>query len=273
MILTVLLEVFRDINRRNIGLISAGVAFFSMFALFPALGAVIALWSMVSDPVVVTQQLQAVETIVPQDVYRLLNAQITALVSSGPVKLGWASILSLLLALWSARTGVGALMRGLNTVYGAENRSGLRHYFTALLLTGALVLMSLLALSIVVVAPIILAFIPLGGSTAVLIQVVRWGAMGALLLYGLGALYRYGPNHRGSRRPKWLTVGSVLVVFLWVAASVALSYYLSNFGAYNQVYGSIGAVAGMMFWLFLSSYLVLLGACVNARLKDQMEEI
>lgn len=250
----------------NLGLISAGVAFYGLLAIFPALAAVIAIWGLVADPMVVDQQLELLINVMPEEAYRLIDAQIDALTRTTSTTLGWATVLSIFAAIWSTRAGVSALMRGLNAIYGTPNRKSWRHYIAALMLTVVLVLVALVALSAVVLTPILLSFIPLGGFAEFALRVCRWIVAVGVLLVGLSIVYRFGPN-RSCVRMRWLTPGAIAVVVLWAVASVAFSEYLSNFGNYNEVYGSIGAVIALLMWLYISAFLLLLGAGLNVELE------
>lgn len=254
------------VAENNLALISAGVAFFSMLSLFPALAAVIAVLALISDPVVVIAQLEDMRGLMPDDVYEIINDQVVALVSASTDTLGWAGLLSLVVAIWSARAGVGAMIMGLNGVYNEKNRQTLRHYLRALLLTVILVGVGMVAMLALVVTPVILAFFPLGVFGTFLVDVVRWAIAAGVLFAGVGVLYRFGPNRRAARAG-WLTPGAVLAVLSWVGLSFGFAYYVGNFGNYNQVYGSIGAVIAMLIWLWISSFLVLFGAALNAQIE------
>ena len=201
----------------------------------------------------------------PGDVYDIISAQVVALVSARPDTLGWASLLSFLVALWSARAGVGAMIIGLNNVYGRKNRHTAWHYFQAFMMTIGLILVAIVALITLVVAPVALAFVPLGAVGAWVADIVRYGIAVTVLFAGLGVFYRFGPNRR-PKRVQWLSFGAVLAVLSWVLLSMAFSFYVTNFGNYNQVYGSIGAVIAMLVWMWISSFLVLFGGSVNAQI-------
>ena len=264
----ILLTVWSRADAANLGLIAAGVAFFGIFSVFPAIAALIAVFGLLADPAVVDAQLQLMQDLIPVEAYGLFKDQIDRLLAARSDTLGWATILSTGLALWSARAGVAAMMRGLNAISGGANRGGLRHYAVALLLTVCLVGIAVVALLAVVIAPIVLALLPLGGLTTALLQVLRWGVALFILLAALGLLYRFGPNRRGARMG-WITPGAVLVVICWIVASVGFSTYLTNFGSYNEVYGSIGAAVAMLMWLYISAYLVLMGAVLNVILQER----
>ena len=266
------LGAFRDalklIGEQNVSLIAAGVAFYGMLSLFPALAALIAILSLISNPDVVLAQLTEMRDLLPDDVFKIISSQVTSLVTASSGTLGWAGFVSLMVALWTTRSGVGAMMIGLNVVYSEQNRNTARHFLRALLLTICLVLVGIVALLTVVVAPIVISFFPLGWFTVLLIDVVRLVIAIGVLLAGLGVLYRFGPNRRLAQLP-WITPGSVLAVVSWAGVSIGFSQYVSNFGNYNQIYGSIGAVIAMLVWLWFSSFLVLLGAALNAQIEQR----
>ena len=249
-------------DQANLGLIAAGVAFFAIFAIFPALAAIIAVFGLVADPSIVESQLELMRDVIPTEAFYLFDAQISRLLGARADTLGWATALSTGVALWSARAGVAALMRGLNAIKGEPNRGGIGHSAVALLLTICLVGIAVIALLIVVIAPIVLAFLPLGGVAALALEAIRWSVALFILLAALGLLYRFGPN-TVDVRTGWVSPGAIVVVVVWIAASVGFSAYLRNFGSYNEVYGSIGAVIALLMWLYISAYLVLLGAVLN----------
>ena len=258
----VLRAVWTTAGEKHLGLIAAGVAFFGMFGIFPGIAAVIAIFGLVADPVVIAEQLSLMEGIIPPDAYKLISSQINRLIFAPTQALGWATGVSIALALWSCRAGVGALIGGLNAIAGQRTRNSILQMIVALLLTFALVSLAIVALTVVVVVPIGLAFIPVANSTAWLLEGIRWIIALLVLLMGLSLLYRFGPARIGGRG-RWITVGAIVVVILWVAASAGLSFYLTNFASYNEVYGSIGAVIGLLLGLYVSAYLILLGAALN----------
>ncbi|MGR3604517.1 YihY/virulence factor BrkB family protein [Sulfitobacter sp.] len=259
-----------DIQEKNVALIAAGVAFYGMLSLFPALAALVTILSLISDPVVVIAQLDDMRGLLPDDVYKIINEQVVTLVTASTGQLGWTGAISVLAALWSARAGVGAMMIGLNGVYNERNRNAARHYFSALMLTLSLIFVGIVALVSVVIAPIVLSFLPLGVFGYFMAEIIRWSIAITVLLAGVGVLYRFGPNRRAARIG-WLSFGAVFAVLSWAVLSIGFSYYVANFGNYNQVYGSIGAVIAMLVWLWISSFLVLMGASWNAQVELRTE--
>jgi membrane protein len=246
----------------QLGLIAAGVAFYSIFAIFPAVAALIAIFGLLADPTVIETQLVMMEEIIPVEAYELLREQLNLMLATRPETLGFATLLSTFVALFSARNGVASLILGLNQIYGRPNRNGLRQLAVAILLTLSLISIAVMAMLVVVIAPILIKVLPLERGTGWLLEAIRWIAAFGIVLAGLGVLYRFGPNMRGARG-RWITPGAFLVILFWLVASAGFSFYLSNFGNYNEVYGSIGAVIALLMWLYISAFLVLLGAAVN----------
>ena len=246
----------------QLGLIAAGVAFYSIFAIFPAVAALIAIFGLLADPTVIETQLVMMEEIIPVEAYELLREQLNLMLATRPETLGFATLLSTFVALFSARNGVASLILGLNQIYGRPNRNGLRQLAVAILLTLSLISIAVMAMLVVVIAPILIKVLPLERGTGWLLEAIRWIAAFGIVLAGLGVLYRFGPNMRGARG-RSITPGAFLVILFWLVASAGFSFYLSNFGNYNEVYGSIGAVIALLMWLYISAFLVLLGAAVN----------
>ena len=263
--------VVMGLNDSNLGLISAGIAFYGMLAIFPTVAAIIAIWGFFADPGAVREQLETMRGLIPGDAYDIIDQQITSLITANSSTLGWATAISLSAALWSSRAGVAALIRGLNAIYREKNRVGLRQITTAFGVTFLLIGVALVALLSVVILPIVLAVLPLGPITALLIASVRWVVALAVVIGGIGVLYRFGPNRRKARVP-WLTPGALVAVVIWGVISYGFSYYLSNFGRYNEIYGALGAVIALLMWLYLSAFSVLLGAALNAELELRTRE-
>ena len=258
-------QVIDDLGEKNAGLISAGVAFYGLFAIFPALTATIAIFGLLADPVVVDEQLDLMTGFMPPDVFALFEAQITSLVLARSEALTLATIVSIGVAFWSVRAGVAALIQGLNAVFERPNRRMARQIFVALLMSVSLVGVAIVALLMIVVAPLIIAILPVDADQGFLLDMVRWLVVLFVMLVGLGIIYRYGPNRR-THRLGWFTPGAFLVVGLWLAMSALFSIYVANFGNYNEVYGSLGAVIALLFWFYLSAFLIMLGAALNMAL-------
>lgn len=257
------LRLYRRAEQAELGLISAGVAFFGFLALFPATAALIAIWGAVNDPSVIQTQVELLKGVLPPDALGLVQAQVQALLAVRGSRLGWATVLSTLFALWSARAGVAALIRGLNAIHQLPNRSGGHHQLRAVLLTLALIGLALAAMLVTVVAPLVIGLLPLPGDDAVLLHRANLALGVILVIASVGIAYRYGPNH-GTRRMPFFSWGLLVAVVLWALAARGFMLYLANFPSYNRIYGSIGAVVVLLIWLYVSAYTVLLGAAVDA---------
>ncbi len=251
----------------HFGLVAAGVAFWGMFAVFPGLAAVVAIWGMMADPQVISGYLEVAERFLPPDAGNLVHDQVMGLVNARTITLGWTTAASLMLALYSARNGVSALVRGLDVVHRAESRGWLVSLARDLLLTLALVAALLVALATVVIVPVVFSWLQLDRIAPRATRLLPWGAMFLLVLTCLSILYRFGPNVPRHGRAGWFSVGVVFAALGWAAVSLGFSLYLENFNSYNRIYGSIGAVIILMMWLYLSVWTVLVGGAINAELE------
>ena len=252
-------------DRIHMGLIAAGVAFYAMFAVFPGLAAIIALWSLWFDPSVILTYVNVADEFIPDEAAEILHAQVTALLSGGKTKLGWASLVSFVVATVAARAGVDALVRGLNAAHGVRSYSTVFGFILAYVLTLAIVGIVLMGLATIVIMPLVINFLTIGPLRAWLVTALPWGAMFLIVMIGIGILYRYGPNVKAPRTPIF-TWGSLIAALAWGAASIAFSAYLSSFNSYNRIYGSIGAVVALLMWFYLAGFSVMLGALINVEL-------
>jgi membrane protein len=254
---------YRRTEQAELDLIAAGVAFYAFLAIFPAAAAVIAIWGVLFDPQVIRQEVALIAGFLPPDAYALINGQVEALLAVNSRNLGWATLFSTLFALWSARAGVAALIRGLNAIHHLPNRSGHWHQLRALVLTFIIVGLVLAALVLAVLLPLIFSYTPLADRYSGLLAQsnLLWGLLAGAAAVGLA--YRLGPNYP-HHRPPLLSWGLLVALVLWFLATRGFMLYLANFPSYNRVYGSIGAVAALLMWLYVSAYAVLLGAAVDA---------
>ncbi|WP_316013386.1 YihY/virulence factor BrkB family protein [Roseobacter sp. HKCCA0434] len=261
------MRIAEGVGERSLFLASGGMAFFATLSIFPFLVFLIAMYGYVSDPTVILIHMSRLEGFLPDSAYELIETQLIGIMSEGQTQNGWRGLMSIAFTLWAARAGSNAMLQGLNLVFmERERRTFLRHTVTAIALTLTLVGIVIFALLMLVALPVLFAALPIrqGIETTVTLLTYTLG-LGAMAL-AIGILYRYGPNRRGERLPL-LSFGSIVAALLWMAASVAFSFYLSNFGNYNEVYGSIGAVAALMMWFFVSSFVILFGALLNREIE------
>ena len=262
----VLLRVYKKMNDNRLLAVAAGVVFYGLLALFPAVTAFVSFYGLVADPSTIHEHLSLAAGILPQGALDILNEQLTRLTAHRSSALSLGFIGGLLFALWSANAGSKAIMDGLNVAYGeTEKRSFVRLNLVALAFTLGAIFAFMLALSAVVLAPIILSHLGLGGRVDALVGAARWPALMALVVFGLTMLYRYGPS-LSDPQWTWLFPGNVLAAIAWLAVSALFSWYISSFGNYDATYGSLGGAIGMMTWMWISTIVVLLGAELNAEL-------
>ena len=250
---------------------AAGVTFYVLLSLFPALAAFIAIYGLFNNASTLGGQLAGLGGIVPGGGIDIIKGQITALTAQGHKALGFVSIVGLAISLWSANSGVKSLFDALNTIYHErEKRSFLRRTLISFGFTLGIIGFVIIALSAVVALPIVLNFIGLSSITRLAFSILRWPFMLIVIMIGLAFVYRYGPSRKPARW-QWVSWGSAIAAVSWIAASLVFSYYVGNFGSYNKTYGSLGAVVGFMTWIWISSIVVLMGAELNAELEQQTQ--
>ncbi len=248
---------------------AAGVTFYSLLALFPALATMVSLFGLVADPTTVNDQLQQLNGVVPGGGLDLITSQVKALTANGTQALGLGVLIGLLTSLWSANQGMKAVFDALNVVYHEkEKRSYLRRTLVSLCFTLGGIVFVLCAMAAVIVVPIVLNDLGFGTWTADIVAAARWPGLMVLLGLFLAFVYRYGPS-RERARWQWVSWGSVFSSITWLLASLLFSYYVANFGSYNKTYGSLGAAIGFMTWIWISALIILLGGELNAELEQQ----
>jgi membrane protein len=251
----------------QVSLLAAGVAFYAMLSLFPAIIAGVSIYGLVANPDTVRHQIARLTQLLSPQTANILGEQIRQVTSGAGGALGLATVLGIATALWSASSGMKALVTGINLTYDeTETRKFLKLRGLALLLTvGAMVLMGV-ALVLIVVFPAVAGDWPTALRWTA--SILRWLLLAALLIVGLAVLYRLAPA-RDNPKWSWVTWGSGVATVLWVVASLAFSFYVSHFGSYNKTYGALAGVIILLFWLFLTAFVVLLGAELNAEMELQ----
>ena len=250
---------------------AAGVVFFVLLAIFPAVAALVSLYGLFADPKTVSDQLGALSGVVPGGGMDIIKDQVTRVASNGGGKLGVGLAIGLATSLWSANAAMKALFDVLNVVYDEHEKRGyVRFTLVTLGFTVASLVFVLLAMAVVVVLPVALKFVGLGDAAKTALDLLRWPLMLVVVAGLLSVIYRYGPS-RERARWQWVSWGAAIAAVLWVVASLAFSFYVSNFGSYNKTYGSLGAAIGFMTWIWISAIVVLLGAELNAELERQTE--
>jgi membrane protein len=265
----VLWRVYQRMNDNRLLAVAAGVVFYGLLAVFPAITAFVSLYGLLADPATIHERLSLATGILPQGALNILNEQLTRLTSHRTSALSVGFIGGLIVALWSANAGAKAVIDALNVAYGErEKRSFVRLNLVALAFTLGTIFALMLALGAVVLAPIVLSQLGLSGASETLVALARWPILLGLVVLGLTILYRYGPSLTDPHWT-WLFPGNVIAAVSWLALSGLFSWYISNFGNYDATYGSLGAAIGMMTWMWISMIVVLLGAELNADIQRQ----
>jgi len=265
----VVTRAFKEASADNVAMLAGGVAYFVFLAVFPALIAAISLYGLIADPETVASQLRSLAAALPESAQPLIADQLNSIVSASGGALTVGLIVSVLAALWSASGGTSNLIKAVNIAYDEEeHRGGIKLRAIALALTVGAIVFVLLTLGLVAIVPVVLDALPLGVFGRVLAQVVRWAALIGIVVVALAVVYRIAPD-RDAPRFRWVSVGALVATLLWVLGSVGFSLYVNFFGNYNKTYGAVAGVVVLMLWLYLTSYIVLLGAEINAESERQ----
>jgi membrane protein len=249
--------------------IAAGVVFFGLLAVFPAITALVSCYGLFANPSTIGANLQTLALMLPQGSFEIVQDQIARVLMKGDTALGATFLFGLGLAIWSANAGAKAVIDALNVVYEErEKRSFIRLNLLSLAFTTGGIAALLLMVSAVVAVPLALGHAGLASESRIIIGLGRWPLLLVTLLAALGLLYRFGPSRQAARW-EWLSVGTLAAALLWIAGSSLLSWYLSNFGNYGATYGSLGAAIGLMMWMWMSAIIVLFGAELNSEIEHQ----
>jgi membrane protein len=265
----ILVRTYNEIQDDRLLALAAGVVFYSLVALFPGIAAGVSFYALFADAATIAKHLSIAADIVPAGALDLLGQEITRIAAKSDGRLTFGFVAGLLLALWSANAGMKAIFDALNVIYDEEEkRSFVRLNLVSLFFTVCALAGAGVAIALVVVFPLLLAAFGLSASNYPVIGYLRWPVMFVLMIVALAVLYRYGPSRQRAKW-RWLSVGSVLAALAWLAVSSLFSWYLGNFADYNATYGALGAVVGLMMWMWLSTIVVLVGAELNAEIEHQ----
>lgn len=258
-----------ELAKDHVSVVAAGVAFFGLLATFPAIAALIALAGLLADPETIISQINSWTNVLPGDAANILQDQAQKVATAPDQSLGWAALLSTSLAIFGAAKGMKTLMEGMNIAYDeTEIRGFVKLNAIALMLTVLLIAGLVIAIGFALLVPVWLGFVGLGAGAETVLAWGRWPVLAVIAIAGLSLLYRYGPS-REAPKWRWITPGSVLAIMIWIAGSAIFSWYVQNFGSYNETYGALGGVILLLTWLWLSAYIVLLGAELNSEMEHQ----
>jgi len=255
----IVVDTFANVGKHDTSLLAAGVAFYAIFALFPALAAATWIFGLAANPESIHDQLNNLRGVLPQEAWQIIDTQLNTLTSKS-TSFSLAGICGLLIAIYSARIAASSMMSALNVVYGTEdNRGFIKTNAIAILFTVLAIVILLLAVGVLVVLPILFNFVGINSFAAEIIRHVRWPVLAVVMILALAVVFRYGP-HRERARWKWLTWGSATATVTWLIASFGFSWYVAAFNSYDKTYGSIGAVVVLLFWFWITAFSGLLGA-------------
>lgn len=265
----VLWRAWNEVSDANLFLVAGGVTYAVLLALFPGLAALVAIYGLVLDPSQVERQVSALSGVLPEESKQLLIDELHKLISTSSGTLGLSAAFGLVLALWSASRGMSGLITSLNIAYEEKERRGFfKLNLLALGLTIALVLGGLVVIALVAVLPAAVQLIGLRDATRWLLLGLEWPLLVVVVMFGLAAIYRYAPA-REKPQWRWVSPGAIAATSLWIIGSIAFTVYVANFNSYDKTYGSLGGVVILLTWLYLSAFVVLLGAAINAQSEKQ----
>lgn len=260
----------KQIEGDHLPLISAGVAFFFLLGLFPGLAAIISIYGWLADPATVSEHIDQLSGVLPAEAAEIIHNQAEQL-ASAETAAGWGAIVGVLLALWAGSKAMKGMVEALNIAYNErESRGLIKKQSVYLTLTLGAVLVGLLSILLIAIAPALVNFLPLPDWGKQAVMWLRWPVLLFFGMTGIAAIYRYGPA-REKAKWRWVSWGAGLATILWLVASALFSLYVSSFGNFNEAYGSLGAVVVLMMWLYLTAFLILMGAEVDAELELQTQ--
>jgi membrane protein len=262
-------RVVHSVMADRVTLIAAGVTYFLLLSLFPGLGALVALYGFVADPTTIMGHIGFVAGVFPPGSFDLILNQLTALTQQKTSTLGFAFVTGLVIAIWSANSGMKALFDAMNVAYQQdEKRSLVRLNLLSLAFTFGALVIAIILIAAIGILPAALAYLWLDRWQELLARFARWPFILIFVGCGNAVIYRYGPS-REQAKLRWLSWGVVFSTALWLAASVMFSFYIDNFANYNATYGTLGALMGMMVWVWISVVILIVGAEINAELEHQ----
>jgi membrane protein len=264
----ILLRTKDSISEHQVATLAGATAFYLLLGLIPGLAALISIYGLMANPADIQAQFAAIAQLMPEEARKLLEQQMSAIAAQHRTA-GVAAAISVIMAIWSASAGMKTLMVALNITYGEkEKRSYLKQTLVALGLTFGAIVLGMMSVGLIVALPALLQHLGIGDTARSVSTALRWPLLLATAIVGLAVLYRFGPS-RQEPEWRWTSSGAVTATLLWVAGSAGFSYYASHFGNYNKTYGSLAAVVVLMTWLYISAFVVLLGAEINAETEHQ----
>lgn len=265
----ILTRVKNEIGSDHVTLVAAGLSMCALLAVFPGLAAVIAIYGLFASPQNVVEHMQVFSNLLPPGTWDLFKTQLQTVASQAQGSLTFAAVGSLLIALWSAKGGMSALMTATNIAYAEpEKRGFFKQLLVSLAFTVGAIVGFLCVLGLGVALPVAMKVLGTSDWAQVLVLVLRWVALWVVVVLGLAVLYRYAPS-RERARWHWVTWGSAIAATLWLIVSVLFAWYVSSFASYSKTYGALGGMIALLMWFYLTSLAVLIGAEINSEMERQ----
>ncbi len=265
----ILKRAYAESGKKNLSLVAGGVTYYVLLALFPGLAALVSIYGLVADPSQVEKEVGAMSGLLPGSSRDLISSELHQLVSASGGALSIGVVVGLLLSIWSASRGMSGMITALDIAYGQEERrSWFRFNLVAIVLTLGLIIGGLVSIALIAGLPAVLSGIGVSGTAKWVAYIVEWPLLIVFVMTLLAVLYRYAPD-RDEAKWRWISPGAVIATLLWVVASILFTVYVAHFSDYNKTYGSLGAIIALLTWLWLSAYVVLLGAEINAESERQ----
>ncbi len=263
----ILASVRAALDHDHVSIMAAAVAFYGLLSIFPGMSALISIYGLAADPGIIESELNSLSGILPQEALKLLSDQLHALIANPPAKLGIGLAVSLLLTLWSATSGASTLMQALTIAYEeTDNRGIVSFYLQAVSLTVAITVFAVLSLFLVAVVPTVIDRLPTPDNWRSAVGLIRWPLLAGLVFFALALVYRIAPAHQNPSWP-WFSPGTVAAALLWLLGSAGFSFYVARFSSYDKTYGSLGAVVILLMWFYVTAYIILAGAELNAEIE------
>jgi len=266
----VLLRTWKEAGDDNVGLVSAGVAFYAFLALVPLLGAVVLTYGLFASPAGVARSMARLTTLLPQEVAQIIGQQLTQVVQTSGGKKGIGLLVALALAIFGARSAVGGIITSLNIAYEEQEKRGFLFVnLLAIGMTAAMVVLIVLALGAATGMALLDEALPhLPGVVTALLKLLSYAILAIIAAATAATLYRYGPS-RDEAKWRWITPGTLLFALAWVVLTAGFGFYAANLGHYGATYGSLAGVVVLLTWTYLSAYALLFGAELNSELEHQ----
>jgi len=269
----ILIATYRSISEDRVLAVAAGVTFYGLLAVFPAIGAVVSLYGLFADAATIRDNLAQLSSVLPGGAIEIMGDQIQRVASAARGTLSFSFLLGLGTAIWGANAGVKAVFDAINVAYGAkEERGFVKLNLTSLAFTAAAISLALLSLAAVVIIPVSIHYLDLDSAVEVVLKYGRWPLIWFVVALALAFLYRFGPTDSLDPKWHWISWGSAAASLLWIAASGLFSWYAANFGSYNKTYGSLGAAIGFMTWMWISAAVIIMGAELNSEIEKAADE-